>query len=70
MRSTVDCPFCEKTRSFNAIEPTICQAMCQMVSLLESGVIDYSVCRKKIFHEKEAEMKSNSSSDTATDKNV
>jgi hypothetical protein len=70
MRSTVDCPFCEKTRSFNAVEPTICQAMCQMVSLLESRVIDYSVCKKKIFHEKEAEMKSSSSSDTATDKNV
>ena len=33
LRSTVDCPFCKKPKSFNAAEPTICLPMCQMVAL-------------------------------------
>ena len=36
IRSTVDCPFCNGKRSFNAANPTICQAMCQMVTLFQS----------------------------------
>jgi len=35
LRVTVDCPFCKKSKSFNAVDPTICVAMCQMVSLYE-----------------------------------
>jgi hypothetical protein len=35
LRVTVDCPFCKKAQSFNAVQPTICVAMCQMVSLYE-----------------------------------
>jgi hypothetical protein len=35
LRATVDCPFCKKAKSFNANDPTICVAMCQMVRLYE-----------------------------------
>ena len=35
LRATVDCPFCKKSKSFNAVDPTICVAMCHMVKLYE-----------------------------------
>ena len=35
LRTTVDCPFCKKSKSFNAIDPTVCVAMCNMVKLYE-----------------------------------
>ena len=41
IRSTVDCPFCDGRRSFNASHPLICQAMCQMVTLFQSRNIQH-----------------------------
>ncbi len=35
LRLTVDCPMCKKLKSFNAVNPNICQAMCQMVQMFE-----------------------------------
>jgi hypothetical protein len=72
MRSTIDCPFCEGKRSFNAVEPRICQAMSHMVSLFETRVIDHSVFKKKTkgCQKGEAKKKSKSASDATTDKNV
>lgn len=33
LRVTVDCPICKKSQSFNGKDPTVCLAMCQVVSL-------------------------------------
>ncbi len=33
LRSTVDCPFCDKKQAFNAMDPTVCLSMCQMVTM-------------------------------------
>lgn len=33
LRSTVDCPICRKPQSFNGKDPTVCLAMCEVVSL-------------------------------------
>ena len=33
LRATVDCPICKKPQSFNGKDPTICLAMCEVVSL-------------------------------------
>ena len=35
LRVTVDCPICTKSKSFNAVKPNMCQAMCKMVQLYE-----------------------------------
>lgn len=35
LRSTIDCPFCNKPKAFNAVEPTVCLSMCRMVKLYQ-----------------------------------
>mmetsp|Transcript_19371 Transcript_19371/g.23839 ORF Transcript_19371/g.23839 Transcript_19371/m.23839 type:complete len:1023 (+) Transcript_19371:101-3169(+) len=36
MRSTVDCPICHKSKSFNAENPIICSPMCNAVQIFEN----------------------------------